>query len=137
MGRRSENPHAFRLRSVKLLEPYPVLPILIDLSITKEDCFKLISEAKIPLPEMYHLGFPNANCIGCVKASSATYWDLVRKCFPEVFRQRAIQSRSIGKKGCRLVYYKGKRIFLDELPANAKGNKLKSMPDCGIFCETK
>jgi len=70
-----------------------------------------------------------------VKASSATYWNLVRETFPDVFEERLEQSRRIGTK---LTYYKGKRIFLDELPKDAKGRPLKDYDfDCGIFCEEK
>lgn len=108
-----------------------VLPVLIDSKITKEDCFGIVKDAGIRLPEIYHLGFPNANCIGCVKATSPTYWNHVRKVFPEVFEQRAEQSRRIG---ARLVRYKGNRIFLDELPPDAVGKKMKSY-ECGIFCD--
>jgi len=110
-----------------------VIPILIDWSYTKNDCFKLLNQAGIELPYIYKLGYPNANCIGCVKASSPTYWNLVRKTFPETFNERVEQSKRLG---CKLVRYKGKRIFLDELPEDAKGNKIKSY-ECGIFCETK
>lgn len=110
-----------------------VIPVLIDLQIIKNDCFKIITDAGIELPRMYKLGYPNANCKGCVKATSPTYWNHVRKINPEVFELRAIQSRRIG---VRLVRYKSKRIFLDELPADAVGNKMKSY-ECGIFCDTK
>lgn len=109
-----------------------VLPVLIEEEITKQDCFEIITEAGIELPRMYKLGYPNANCIGCVKATSPTYWNHVRKVHPEVFTQRAVQSRRIG---ARLVRYRGKRIFLDELPVDAKGRKMKSY-ECGIFCDT-
>lgn len=110
-----------------------VLPVLIDLEITKGDCFREIEAAGIELPRMYKLGYPNANCIGCVKASSPTYWNHVRRVHPEVFAARSEQSRRVG---ARLVRYKGKRIFLDELPAAAMGRKMKSY-ECGIFCDTK
>lgn len=109
-----------------------VLPILIDEKITKDDCFRIIEEAGILLPLTYRLGYPNANCIGCVKATSPTYWNHVRNMHPAIFQQRAEQSRRIG---ARLVRHKGKRIFLDELPPDAKGRKMKSH-DCGIFCDT-
>ena len=33
-----------------------LIPILIDENITKEDCFKILQEAKIKLPEIYSLG---------------------------------------------------------------------------------
>lgn len=113
-----------------------VLPILIEENISKDDCFEIITKAGLSLPLIYRLGYPNANCIGCVKATSPTYWNHVRKVHPEVFRIRAEQSR---KLGVRLVRYKGRRIYLDELPDDAKGRKMKAlkMPECGIFCEEK
>tara|TARA_R110000824_G_scaffold103025_1_gene245007 strand:+ start:1038 stop:1799 length:762 start_codon:yes stop_codon:yes gene_type:complete len=110
-----------------------VLPVLIDLNITKDDCYKIIIDAGLELPRVYHMGYPNANCIGCVKATSPTYWNHVRKQHPSVYAERAEQSRRIG---ARLVRHKGTRLFLDELPKDAKGYSMKSMNiDCGIFCE--
>ena len=107
------------------------LPILIDLKLTKDMCFEIIYNAGIKLPEIYAKGFPNANCIGCVKANSASYWNLVRKEFPDVFNERAEQSRRIGAK---LVRVKGVRMFLDELNPKEKSRKIKSW-ECGIFCQ--
>ena len=112
-----------------------LLTPLINLNLSKQDCFDIVMAEGIPLPEIYHYGFPNANCIGCVKSKSVTYWNLVRKHFPDVFKRRADQSREIGVK---LVEYKQKRIFLDELPPDAKGYKLKQYDiECGVFCEEK
>lgn len=109
------------------------LPVLISELVTKDDCFEILTKANIKLPEIYSLGYPNANCIGCVKATSPTYWNLVRETFPDVFEQRAEQSRRIG---CRLVRVKGKRIYLDELKTTDKGRPIKSW-ECGIFCDTQ
>lgn len=118
-----------------LTERSNVLPVLIDAGLSKPDCAKILTEAGITLPQIYSHGFPNANCKGCVKATSPTYWNLVRKVYPDVFKQRAEQSRQLG---ARLVRHKDKRIFLDELPASAVGRPLKSMTiECGIFCEEK
>lgn len=118
-----------------LTERDNVLPVLIQANVTKTQCFEIIANAGIALPRVYALGYPNANCIGCVKATSATYWNHVRKHHPEVFDARAEQSRRIG---ARLVRYQGKRVFLDTLPDTAKGRPLKSMTvECGIFCEEK
>lgn len=118
-----------------LTERSNVLPVLIDAGITKQDCITRLEAAGIKPPRLYAEGYPNANCIGCVKATSPTYWNLVRETRPEVFDERAEQSRRLG---VRLVRHSGKRIFLDELPADAKGRPLKSMNiDCGIFCEEK
>lgn len=112
-----------------------VLPVLIEAGITKDDCYRIVSDAGVRLPEVYFRGYPNANCLGCVKASSPTYWNHVRKVDPEVFRQRAEQSRRLG---VRLVRYKGERILLDELPPNAIGRPMKTMTiECGVFCEER
>jgi hypothetical protein len=110
-----------------------VIPTLLDSGTSKQGCFDIITKAGLTLPAAYKRGYPNANCIGCVKATSPTYWNHVRKNDPDVFAERAIQSRRLG---ARLVRYKGKRIFLDELPEDAIGAKMKSY-ECGIFCDTK
>lgn len=145
------------------------LPILINAGITKKDCFQIIQQAGLELPEIYKLGYPNANCIGCVKASSATYWNHVRGVHPEVFNDRAEQSREFGAKlvRCHPKYLpfcskhngewyddrtgqclhktdektgkrklESPRIFLDELPPNAKGRPMKNLDfECGVFCK--
>ena len=115
-----------------LTERENVLPVLIDAKMTKADCAAMIQAAGLTLPRVYDWGFPNANCIGCVKSKGVTYWNLVRQTSPEVFARRAEQSRRLG---VRLVQLQGKRVFLDELPPDAVGRKLKSMPECGILCE--
>jgi hypothetical protein len=107
------------------------LPVLVDAGITKADCFEIVRQAGIQRPRIYDMGYPNANCIGCVKATSPTYWNLVREKHPEIFEQRAKLSREIG---CKLVRVKNNRIFLDELKPTDKGRKIKSW-DCGVFCE--
>lgn len=107
------------------------MPVLVSELITKEDCFKMLKKANIKLPVVYEMGLPNANCKGCVKATSPTYWNLIRVLFPKDFEQRAEQSRRIG---ARLVRVKGKRIFLDELKPTDKGATIKNW-ECGIFCD--
>ena len=103
---------------------------LRDAGILKRHCLQMVSESGIELPEMYQQGFDNNNCKGCVKATSPHYWNLTRKYYPEVFAARAKQSRAIG---CRLARYKGERIFLDELPANAN-EVVKEDLSCGPQC---
>ena len=117
-----------------LTERNNVIPVLIEAGYTKQDCINIVASWGIALPAMYSLGFPNANCIGCVKATSPTYWNHVRKHFPVVFWNLAMQSSRLG---VRLVRYKGERIFLHQLPEDAVGRPLASlvMPECGIFCE--
>lgn len=133
---KEEHRHARRI-----LEGVNIIPVLIDLKMSKQDCFDYITRAGIRLPRVYSErsrfgdGYPNANCIGCVKATSPTYWNHVRETRPDVFEQRAKQSRELG---CKLVRYKGKRIFLDELPPDARGRPMNTMKtDCGILCERK
>lgn len=110
-----------------------VLPVLVDALVTKGECFNRVMQAGIELPRMYRAGYPNANCPGCVKATSPTYWNHVREVDPEVFASRAVQSRRLG---ARLARHKGERVFLDELPADAVGRPMKTMQiECGIFCE--
>jgi PP-loop superfamily ATP-utilizing enzyme len=124
-----------RARNFRMTERENLICPLITHKLTKKDCFSLISDAGIELPRIYKAGYPNANCIGCVKATSPTYWNHVRKMHPEVFAQRADQSRRLG---ARLVRVKGERLFLDELPVDATGEPMKSMQfECGIFCEEK
>ena len=111
-----------------------VLPVLIEAGITKAECFAILDRAGIEIPRIYRMGYPNGNCIGCVKATSPTYWNHVREQHPAIFDQRAAQSRRLGS---RLVRHKGQRIFLDELPPDASGKPMKSLKsvECGLFCE--
>jgi len=133
LGFTSEENH--RLTNFRKTERENVLGVLVDQGISKGDCFNRLFEAGVRIPAIYERGYPNANCIGCVKASSPTYWNHVREQDPEVFAARAEQSRRIG---ARLVRVKGERIFLDELDPSAKGRPLKDMNfECGIFCEEK
>jgi len=110
------------------------LPVLIEAGLSKADCYQILLDAGIRPPSSYAEGWPNANCKGCVKATSPTYWNFVRVVAPLVFLERAVQSRRIG---ARLVRVNGKRIFLDELDPKAKGRPMKNLDfECGIFCNT-
>lgn len=87
--------------------------VLRESAYSKKRCLYTLEQAGIQMPEMYRLGFTNNNCLGCVKATSPTYWQRVRRNFPEVFARRAKRSREIG---ARLVRINNERRFLDELP---------------------
>ena len=116
-----------------LTERSNLLPILIEEKIGKVQCMEILSDANISLPKVYKMGYPNANCIGCVKATSPTYWNLVRQTHPDVFDDRAEQSRRLGVK---LTRVNSERIFLDELDENHKGAPIKDgLSECGLFCE--
>lgn len=94
-------------------------------NLSKDDCFAILKEAGIQLPQCYILGMPNANCKGCVKSNSPEYWNLIRKIYPEDFKDRAEQSRDIGAKLVRIhakylpwaemVEINGNKIWRDEL----------------------
>ena len=98
---------------------------LIDRNITKADAHTLASSLGLKRPLLYDLGFPNNNCVGCVKAGMYT-WNLVRKHFPEVFEKRAKMERELGHSCIN-------GIFLDELDPNA-GRPNEVEPECSIFC---
>lgn len=105
--------------------------VLRDEGITKDDCYAIIKRAGIATPAMYQLGYNNNNCLGCVKASSAKYWNMIRRDFPDVFERRAQQSRELG---VRLTRYKSERIFLDELPPDyLPADDLEDL-SCGPEC---
>lgn len=107
---------------------------LIDEKITKKDCKDIIEGAEINIPEMYKLGFSNNNCICCAKATSIVYWARCRALFPNQFDKMDKLSRRLG---CRLTRYKGKRIFLDEIPNNIDWKKKdKENIECGVLCSS-
>ena len=68
---------------------------LAEQGITKADCYRIVEDA-IELPALYRLGYRNNNCLGCVKATSARYWNMTRRDFPDVFARRVEQSRELG-----------------------------------------
>lgn len=135
MGFTDDKKEIARSDRFRLTERDNLLPILINAHISRADCFAILKEASIELPRTYAIGWPNGNCPGCVKATSPTYWNFTRQQRPDVFRERAEMSRRLGAK---LVRYKGKRIYLDELPSDAIGRPMKNMNiECGIFCEER
>lgn len=103
--------------------------------ISKADCGRIIQEAGIELPMMYRLGYPNANCMGCVKAESIAYWQHIRRDFPDRFKMMAERERRFGfALNRQTVKGERKRIFLDELPEGVgeiRGLKI----ECGVACQ--
>lgn len=120
-------------RFKRMLATYPEMKQrapLIERGLTKDACHAILERAGIKRPRIYDLGFPNGNCIGCVKATSPDYWALVRKHFPEVFSRRAEQSRRFGS---RLTRINDERIFIDEIPADWPVTK-PTVPSCDFLC---
>lgn len=137
---------------------------LIDHNITKDDCFKMLDAASIPVPEMYKLGFGNNNCIGCLKASGVGYWNHIRKHFRETYDKRAQQEEDINASLIKLAYKKFSKFHPEVIDAIQKEEEvtgkeilklskgqcripLRYLPegygkldpiyvgDCGFFCE--
>jgi hypothetical protein len=111
-----------------------LVSLLIENGLTKEDCHAIVSRAGLQVPAMYRLGFPNANCIGCVNAQSPTYWNHVRRVFPEVFAARARLSRELGVRLVKGTTGDRDRVFLDELdPELGRGETIPAM-ECSLLC---
>lgn len=110
---------------VRLLTP------LIEMGLTKADCLSLIDRAGIAIPAMYKLGFSNNNCIGCVKAQSPSYWNRVRRHFPERFARIAALADEIGAK---LVRVDDARIPLSLLDPGARAGEREPEMDCSLLC---
>ena len=90
----------------------------------------MIERAGIAPPLTYAMGFPSANCLPCVKATSPAYWALVRQHFPAEFIRMAALSRDLGVRLCRLD---GERAFIDEIPANHPTTDA-IVPSCDFLC---
>lgn len=100
---------------------------LIDGNIDKQAAHGILEVAGIRRPEMYDLGYPNNNCIGCVKGGIG-YWNKIREDFPDVFKKRCDMEKTIGG-----------RIFnefpLEDLPLDRGRVMPVIVPDCGLFCD--
>lgn len=107
--------------------------ILIDNKITKQDCYSHLARLGLKLPAMYHLGYSNNNCVGCVKGGMG-YWNKIRKDFPDRFEKMSKLERLIG----HAINKDDKGpVYLDEL-APDRGRFKQDMPaDCGFTCEVK
>lgn len=99
---------------------------LIEHGLSKSDCHGLLCKLGVKRPKMYDLGYPNNNCIGCVKGGM-WYWNKIRKDFPEVFKRRAKQEREIGHSCINGVY-------LDELDPDRGKESEEILQDCSIMC---
>lgn len=148
-----------------LIDSEPELELwapLIDKGYTKPDCFKVLNDAGIELPEMYKLGYHNNNCIGCLKAAGAGYWNKIRVDFPDVFDRRAKQEEMLNVALVKMSFNKFKRLYPDHylkmleddfepkvdargamrlplryLPPGSGSHKDLDIGACGFFCETK
>lgn len=112
-------------RMVEVMADHRHLFPLIDNGLTKEDCHQICTDMGIKRPAMYDLGYPNNNCIGCVKGGMC-YWNRIREDFPKVFERMAKRERQIGHSCI-------KGTFLDELEVG-RGRNNPVVPSCSIAC---
>lgn len=120
-------------RAKRFENTYPEVAVkfpLIDRGLTKEACLAMVKSAGIALPVLYGLGFKNNNCLPCSKATSAAYWALVRKFFPEKFARMANLSRELDVRLCRID---GERSFIDEIPEGYPTTD-PLVPSCDFLC---
>jgi hypothetical protein len=120
-------------RAARLRENYPELAIktpLIDAGLKKDAVLAVVISAGIKLPEPYLLGFHNNNCKTCVKATSPSYWALVRKSYPEDFDRMAKLSRELNVRLCRI---ENVRSFIDEIPKDYPTTN-PIAPSCDFLC---
>ena len=123
-----------RQRADALQEHYPDLDVrfpLIERKLTKANCLDLIRQYGIDPPRVYAMGFPCANCIPCVKATSPKYWALVRKEFPDQFQRMVDLSRRLN---VRLTRIKGERVFIDDIPEDHPTTD-PIQPECDFLCQ--
>jgi hypothetical protein len=108
---------------------------LLDRHLSKADCADIVLRAGIEVPEMYRLGYRNANCIGCPKGGSG-YWNLVRTTHPEVFSRMAKVERDLDVSIIRQHTGDGDRVrvFLDELDPDAGHYASEPALECGLLC---
>jgi hypothetical protein len=122
---------------------YPELSVrapLIERGITKAGCLALAMDAGLTPPRIYAMGFPSANCLPCVKATSPDYWALVRLRFPDQFDRAARLSRELGARLVILGREKGEdgkirniRGFIDEIPLDQPVTN-PIAPACDFLC---
>lgn len=132
-----------------------VIAPLIENQLSKEDCLAMVSNAGMEIPAMYKLGFKNNNCMGCVKASSPSYWKLVQNVFPDMFARMNATEIELGRSVCKIdmktvlkrypdVYenlgspaIEGNTYWrpqLHELPSDIIASDDSPEAQCGIFC---
>ena len=121
------------VRADSLCEHYPGMTMefpLIEKGLTKAACLAMLISKGIDPPRTYDEGFPNANCMPCVKATSPNYWALFRLRRPDIFERMAKLSRA---KNVRLTRINNIRIFIDEIPHDWPVTQ-PIAPECDMLC---
>jgi len=136
-----ETMRAERLRNL-MPEDDHVFP-LIERNLRKCDAHGILRKAGIARPVMYDMGYPNNNCVGCVKGGQG-YWNKIRRDFPAVFQTRAEMERVLNRTCLKRERPDTSRpagpdntvrVYLDELDPQAGRDCEIVLPECGAMCE--
>lgn len=103
---------------------------LRDNNISKQNAHAICKELGLKRADMYEYGFPNANCIACVKGGIG-YWNLTRKVFPDVFNLYANLELEID---ATCLHDKSGKIWLKTLPPDRGVVIPIECESCGIAC---
>ena len=104
---------------------------LIERNLSKKEVHGLFERTfDFKRPVMYDLGYPNNNCVGCVKGGMG-YWNKIRVDFPDVFESRAKLERRVGHT---ILKDRNGPIYLDELEPTRGSMDMEVFPECGIMC---
>ena len=125
-----------RARRLELLKPdvHWVFP-LIETGITGAGALGLLKKIGIDPPVTYSMGLPHANCIPCPKATSAAYWALIRREWPQQFeRMKTLEQKLLTKGAQGIARHKGERVTLAKLPDGIKATGAVA-PSCDLLCE--
>lgn len=132
-------------------EMNPIYPLLLH-GIDKQDCFKILEDNNIEIPNSYKLGFNNNNCFktGCIQGGIG-YWQKIKKEFPDKFNKMAeIEHQITNSKGkpvtilrdqstkpYSLVFLK-KHIDYPKIKCidDMKGRPVLPLLECNGFCGT-
>jgi hypothetical protein len=103
---------------------------LVDRDLRKADCLAMVERAGLVLPEMYRLGYHNANCVGCPHGGFG-YWNKIRVDFPETFDRMAAQERDVDH-ACNKD--DDGPVFLDELDPGRGDIDDEPTIECSLLC---
>lgn len=121
------------VRAQRFLDTGAICP-LIDANLTHADCLAMVERAGLVLPEMYRLGFNNANCIGCCKGGEG-YWNKIREVFPQRFAEVVQIQESIGAGAYTFRNREtGARFGLKDLNPRS-GRHDEPLASCSFFCD--
>lgn len=111
-----------------------IIAPLIERGLGKGDCKAMILRAGIELPFMYRKGYPNANCIACIKGGEG-YFRAIREDFPEQFEQLCKVQDELGP-GSYLHRNRAtnERFSLRDL-GEGPIRRNEELPACSFFCQ--